>query len=98
MAGARYRFNSLPWGLPLCPNRIWTVFPGMSDVFERFRERLKDALQDNLVGIYFVGSIAFPGFVPDRVDLDFQAVVRHELGEEEIEADLECLRNGVNSF
>ncbi len=50
------------------------------------------------MGIYFVGSIAFPGFVPDRVDLDFQAVVRHELGEEEIEADLERLRNWVNSF
>lgn len=38
------------------------------------------------MGIYFVGSIAFPGFVPDRVDLDFQAVVGHELPAEEIEA------------
>ena len=59
---------------------------GVQRLFKRFRERLRDTLQDNLVGIYFVGSIAFPGFVPDRVDLDFQVVVAHELDEEEIEA------------
>lgn len=38
------------------------------------------------MGIYFVGSIAFPGFVPDRVDLDFHVVVERELHKEEIEA------------
>jgi hypothetical protein len=55
-------------------------------LLRRFRERLGDALGDNLVGIYFVGSIAFPGFVPDRVDLDFQVVVRSELQESEVAA------------
>lgn len=37
------------------------------------------------MGIYFIGSVAFPGFVPDRVDLDFHVVVRHELEEDELE-------------
>ncbi len=59
---------------------------GVRRLLRRFRERLEDALGDNLVGIYFVGSIAFPGFVPDRVDLDFQVVVRHELQESEVAA------------
>lgn len=44
-----------------------------------FVQRLQEALGENLVGVYLIGSIAFPGFVPDRVDLDFQVVVRHEL-------------------
>ncbi|MDX1534824.1 MAG: DUF4111 domain-containing protein [Thermoplasmata archaeon] len=47
----------------------------------KFRERLQETLGDDLVGIYFAGSVAFPGFVPDRVDLDFQAVVADELSE-----------------
>lgn len=37
------------------------------------------------MGIYFIGSIAFPGFVPGRVDLDFQVVVQHELRAAELE-------------
>ncbi|MEE8232370.1 MAG: aminoglycoside adenylyltransferase domain-containing protein [Thermoplasmata archaeon] len=72
---------------PIVPESSLEDLPhGVRRLFKRLRERLKDALQDNLVGIYFLGSIAFPGFVPDRVDLDFQVVVGHELDEEEIEA------------
>ncbi|MFQ5919307.1 MAG: aminoglycoside adenylyltransferase domain-containing protein [Thermoplasmata archaeon] len=55
-------------------------------LLRRFRERLGEVLGDNLVGIYFVGSIAFPGFVPDRVDLDFHVVVERDLREGEVEA------------
>lgn len=38
------------------------------------------------MGVYFVGSIAFAGFVPDRVDLDFQVIVRRVLTGEELAA------------
>ncbi|MFQ5986979.1 MAG: aminoglycoside adenylyltransferase domain-containing protein [Thermoplasmata archaeon] len=55
-------------------------------LLRRFRDRLRETLGDDLVGIYFVGSIAFPGFVPDRVDLDFQVLVRSELAQAQVQA------------
>lgn len=55
-------------------------------LLRRFRDRLQGTLGENLVGIYMIGSIAFPDFVPDRVDFDFHAVVRRELRPKEIEA------------
>lgn len=59
---------------------------GVRRLLRRFRGRLQATLGENLVGIYFIGSIAFPGFVPDRVDMDFHAVLRRDLRAEEIEA------------
>ncbi|MFQ5907897.1 MAG: aminoglycoside adenylyltransferase domain-containing protein [Thermoplasmata archaeon] len=59
---------------------------GVQRLLLRFRERLRETLGENLVGIYFVGSIAFAGFVPDRVDLDFQVVVRRALTADELAA------------
>ncbi|MEE9593433.1 MAG: hypothetical protein V3W28_07625, partial [Thermoplasmata archaeon] len=68
------------------PQGLGHLSKGVQRLLLRFRERLQEALGENLVGIYFVGSVAFPGFVPDRVDLDFQVVVRHELRTAELAA------------
>ena len=42
---------------------------------------LASALADELVGAYFVGSIALGGYVRGESDIDIVAVCRHELGE-----------------
>ncbi len=59
-----------------------TIRPRLPSVvrplLEAFLEGLKEVLSENLVGIYLLGSVAFPGFVP-RGDIDFYAVVHREL-------------------
>ena len=43
---------------------------------------LASTLADELVGVYFVGSIALGGYVRGESDIDMVAVCRHQLGED----------------
>ena len=40
---------------------------------------LKDALGDDLVGVYFVGSVALGGYIPGESDVDVIGVTRSEI-------------------
>jgi hypothetical protein len=40
---------------------------------------LRSALGDDLVGVYFVGSVVLGGYVPGESDIDVVGVTRHEL-------------------
>jgi predicted nucleotidyltransferase len=46
-------------------------------------EGLKRVLGKNIVGLYLSGSLASGDFVPERSDIDLQAVVRIPLSEDE---------------
>jgi hypothetical protein len=45
---------------------------------------LKRLLGKKIVGLYLSGSLAYRDFVPDRSDIDLQAVVRNPLTEDEL--------------
>jgi hypothetical protein len=51
----------------------------VADLVFGFRDALAEALGGHLVGLYLLGSVAFPGFEPHAADIDFHAVVRGEL-------------------
>jgi hypothetical protein len=58
----------------------------VADLLLEFRDALVDALGVDLVGLYLLGSVAFSGFEPEAADIDFHAVVRTELTEEQQDA------------
>ena len=47
-------------------------------------EGLKRLLEKNIVGLYLSGSLAYGDFVPERSDIDLQAVVRNPLTQDEL--------------
>jgi Aminoglycoside adenylyltransferase, C-terminal domain len=51
----------------------------VADLLLAFRDALVDALGADLVGLYLLGSVAFRGFEPHAADIDFHAVVRERL-------------------
>lgn len=54
---------------------------------------IKRILGENLVGLYLTGSLAYGDFMPERSDIDLQAVVRNSLTEKELKAVEELHRN-----
>jgi Aminoglycoside adenylyltransferase, C-terminal domain/Nucleotidyltransferase domain len=64
---------------------------------------LGSMLSDELVGAYFVGSIALGGYVPGQSDLDIVAVTRHHvdddtkkaLAEKLVETTVDCPARGL---
>lgn len=72
-------------------------------ILQVIKEKYKDILQDNLVGIYVHGSIAFGCFNWEKSDIDFLVVVKESLTQNEKEAlisellllDAECPAKGL---
>ncbi len=65
-----------------------------NDVAEFGREvarRLRDVLAEELVGVYFVGSIALGDYVPGQSDIDIVAVSRDQVGYREKQEIVETL-------
>lgn len=58
--------------------------PEIRPLLVEFCDGLKEALEENLVGVYLLGSIVFPGFVPTG-DIDFHVVVHRELQPRELQ-------------
>ena len=56
----------MPVGRPAWP----TLWPQVNRVVEGLRDRLGDALDDQLVGLYLSGSLALGGFHPPSSDID----------------------------
>jgi len=61
-----------------------TPYPAINTVLTEWAEGLKRLLGKQVVGLYLSGSLAYGDFVPDRSDIDLQAVVRSPLTEGEL--------------
>src|SRR5882672_443660 len=61
-----------------------TPYPAINTVLAEWTEGLKRLLGEKLVGLYLSGSLAYEDFVPERSDIDLQAVVRSPLTENEL--------------
>src|SRR5262245_2582963 len=61
-----------------------TPYPAINAVLSEWAEGLKHLLGKKIVGLYLSGSLAYGDFVPERSDIDLQAVVRSPLTEDEL--------------
>jgi hypothetical protein len=61
-----------------------TPYPAINTVLTEWAEGLKRLLGEKTVGLYQSGSLAYGDFVPDRSDIDVQAVVRRRITEDEL--------------
>jgi hypothetical protein len=68
------------------PIEFVTPYPDINALLAEFVAGAKSILGKNLVGLYLTGSLAYGDFVPERSDIDLQAVVLNPLTEEELRA------------
>jgi hypothetical protein len=61
-----------------------TPYAAVNIVLSEWAEGLKRLLGIKIVGLYLSGSLAYGDFVPDRSDVDLQAVVRSPLTADEL--------------
>lgn len=61
-----------------------TPYPVINTLLTECAEGLKRLLGEKLVGLYLTGSLAYGDFVPERSDIDLQAVVRSPLAADEL--------------
>jgi predicted nucleotidyltransferase len=61
-----------------------TSYPAINTLLTEWVEGLKQLLGEKIVGLYLSGSLAYGDFVPDRSDIDLQAVVGSRLTENEL--------------
>jgi hypothetical protein len=61
-----------------------TPHPAINTVLTEWAEGLEHFLGKKIVGLYLSGSLAYGDFVPDRSDIDLQAVLRSPLTENEL--------------
>lgn len=61
-----------------------TPYPAINTVLAEWVEGLQRLLGKQIVGLYLSGSLAYGDFVPERSDIDLQAVVRRPLNEPEL--------------
>jgi hypothetical protein len=71
-----------------------TPYPTINTVLTEWAEGLKRLLGEKIVGLYLSGSLAYGDFVPDRSDIDLEAVIRNPLTEGELKS-VEQLHRGV---
>jgi hypothetical protein len=73
-----------------------TPYPALNTLLTEWAEGLKRLLGKNIVGLYLSGSLAFGDFVPDRSDIDLQAIVRSPLTKDELRS-VEQLHKAMES-
>src|SRR5437868_10098577 len=61
-----------------------TPSPAINAVLTEWVEGLKRLLGKKVIGMYLSGSLAYGDFVPDRSDIDLEAVVRSPLTDDEL--------------
>src|SRR5437660_2608279 len=61
-----------------------TPYPAINIMLTEWVEGVKRLLGKNIVGLYLSGSLAYGDFVPERSDIDLQAVVRSPLTPDEL--------------
>lgn len=72
-----------------------TPHQDINNLLADWTEGVKSALGKNVVGLYLSGSLAYGDFVPERSDIDLQAVVRRPLDKNELRA-IEMLHKDLN--
>jgi predicted nucleotidyltransferase len=60
-----------------------TRYPAINVLRCEWAEGVKRLLGKKIVGLYLSGSLVYGDFVPERSDIDLQAVVRNPLTEDE---------------
>src|SRR5215469_15412366 len=63
-----------------------TPYPVINTMLAEWVEGLRRLLGRNIVGLYLSGSLAYGDFVPERSDIDLQAVVRSPLVQDELKS------------
>ena len=61
-----------------------TPYPAINTVLTEWADGVKRLLGNKIVGLYLSGSLAYGDFVPERSDIDLEAVVRSPLTEDEL--------------
>jgi hypothetical protein len=61
-----------------------TPYPAINSVLTEWADGLKRLLSNKIVGLYLSGSLAYGDFVPERSDIDLEAVVQSPLTEDEL--------------
>jgi len=61
-----------------------TPYPAINTLLSEWVAGVKRLLGGKLVGLYLSGSLAYGDFVPERSDIDLQAVVQSPLIEDEL--------------
>lgn len=61
-----------------------TAYPAINTMLTEWVEGVKRLLGKNIVGLYLSGSLAYGDFVPERSDIDLQAVVQNPPTEDEL--------------
>lgn len=61
-----------------------TPYSAINGVLTEWVEGLKSLLGEKIVGLYLSGSLAYGDFVPERSDIDLQAIVRDPLTKDEL--------------
>lgn len=72
-----------------------TPYQDINYLLVDWAEGVKDILHDNVIGLYLSGSLTYGDFVPERSDIDLQAVVRKPLTEEQLKS-VELLHKEIN--
>ena len=75
--------------------RTLTPYQDINDLLAEWTEGVKDILGETVIGLYLSGSLTYGAFVPERSDIDLQAVVRLALNEHELES-IEHLHKALN--
>ena len=61
-----------------------TPYPAINTVLTEWADGLKRLLGKKIVGLYLSGSLTYGDFVPERSDIDLEAVVESPLTEDEL--------------
>jgi predicted nucleotidyltransferase len=61
--------------------RKLTPYQDINSLLADWTEEAKNILGEKVVGLYLSGSLSYGDFVPERSDIDLQAVVRRPLNE-----------------
>jgi len=75
--------------------RKLTSYPDINSLLIDWVEGVKNILGNNVVGLYLSGSLTYGDFVPDRSDIDLQAVVKIPLTRNELKS-IELLHKMIN--
>lgn len=63
-----------------------TPYRDINTLLKEWVEGVKRFLGDKVIGLYLAGSLTYGDFVPERSDIDLQAVVRSPLSEDELKS------------
>lgn len=72
-----------------------TPYQDINDLLAGWTESVKNILGENVVGLYLSGSLTYGDFLPERSDIDLQAVVKRPLSERELQL-IERLHKDLN--